>query len=111
MVVFNFLFNLVCEFFNIYTKEVNVFVVEDINPEFCSGLGHFIDRHGNVKKIYFGVDKPEKLKRPSMYAMKSIFVQLAKLGYECRYVEINKENTHTMVYQPHTNFPVIVRIA
>jgi len=104
----NFVFHLLCECFNIYTKEVNIGLSPAISTNLRHGVIHAQSASGDVIRLPYIVDHPDKLNNPSMYAIKSMFYQIRRLGYLPRHLEVMVGDT-IKVYELGKMNPIFVQ--
>lgn len=90
---------------NIMTGEVLIGLSPTIGKDNRHGVVHLKCKHGGIVHTSFKADKPNKLVKPSLLAMRSLFIQVTKMGYVAEFIEI-MVGDETVVYQKGFLLPV-----
>lgn len=98
----------VCAFLlHVAEKDVTVGLCVNMDPRKAHGVASFVSNHGQ-ECVPFVVDRPDNLVKPTKAVVKSIFAQLARLGYPVTEIEI-KVGKEVRVYNHARTAPLVVQ--
>ena len=89
-------------------QTVNIGLSPDIAKDKRHGVAWVECVNGGVTQQSFLADKPERLVNPSMFVIRSMFHQIAKMGLYPRHLEIMINNKRT-VYQFGRRRPILTQ--